>query len=229
MEILIDEEIEKILNTIILNGDKKYIQPSSYDIRVGEELYLPERGKKISLKRGDFEHLQPFESVLIKTLEEVKIPKNMTCLLQPSSKLSTRGLIYTGGSIDPGYEGCLWINIRNMAPMHEDIEYGQPIASIIFFRMKDEVKIGYAEAHGKIDFLPNERLPHKPERTLYDWIQISTKLDSMGLDVSNVKSNIDHIKSLLFGVFYAAVAGIIAGLVIVIIIEILAGIKLLFF
>lgn len=217
MEILIDEEIEKILKIIILNGDKKYIQPASYDIRAGEEIYLPERGKKITLKRGEFEHLQPFESVLIKTLEEVRIPKNMTCLLQPSSKLSTRGLIYTGGSIDPGYEGCLWINIRNMAPMHEEIEYGQPIASIVFIKMKDNVKTGYAEAHGKIDFLPKERLPHKPERTLYDWIQISTKLDSVGLEVNGIKSSISHMENLLFGFLhaflYAAVAGIIAGLV----------------
>ncbi len=29
MEILIDKEIEKILDIIILNGDRKYIQPAS--------------------------------------------------------------------------------------------------------------------------------------------------------------------------------------------------------
>lgn len=228
MEMLIDAEIEKIIGTIILKGDKKYVQPASYDIRVGDEIYLPERGKRLNLKRGEFEHLQPFESVLIKTLEEVRIPKNMSCLVQPSSKLSTRGLIYTGGSIDPGYEGYLWINIRNMAPMHEEIEYGQPIASIQFIRLKDNVKTGYAEAHGRIDILPRERLPHKPERTLYDWIEISKKLDNVGLEVTNVKSNLDHIKSLLFGVFYAAVAGIIAGVVIVILLETIARVRSLF-
>ncbi len=191
MEMLIDAEIEQIIGTIILNGDKNYVQPASYDIRVGHEIYLPERGERLELKKGDFKHLQPFENVLIKTLEELKIPKNMSCLVQPSSKLSTRGLIYTGGSIDPGYEGYLWINIRNMAPMHEEIEYGQPIASIQFIKMKDDVKKGYAETHGRIDVLPRERLPHKPERTLYDWIQISKKLDNVGLEVNNVKSNLD--------------------------------------
>lgn len=218
MEMLIDAEIKKIIGTIILHGDKKYVQPASYDIRVGDEIYLPERAEKLNLKRGDFKHLQPFESVLVKTLEEVIIPKNMSCLLQPSSKLSTRGLIYTGGSIDPGYEGYLWINIRNMAPMHEEIEYGQPIASIQFIRLKDYVKTGYAEEHERVDFLPRDRVPHKPERTLYDWIQISTKLDSVGLEVNGMKSKFDHLENLLFGFLhaflYAAVAGIIAGIVI---------------
>jgi deoxycytidine triphosphate deaminase len=221
MEMLIDAEIEKIVGTIILHGDKNYVQPASYDIRVGEEIYLPERAERQNLKTGDFQHLQPFESVLIKTLEEVIIPKDMTCLVQPSSKLSTRGLMYTGGSIDPGYEGYLWINIRNMAPMHEKIEFGQPIASIQFIRMKDSVKKGYAEEHGgRIEHLPKDRVPHKPERTLYDWIQISTQLDSIDSQVNGMKTSLDHVEKRVSGFLdtflYAAIAGIIAGLVIAI-------------
>lgn len=216
MEILVDEELEKVIGTIILNGDIKYVQPASYDIRVGNEIYFPERGERKEIKKGDIEHLQPFESALIKTIEEINLPKNMVGLMQPSSKLSTRGLIYTGGSIDPGYEGCLWVSLRNMAPRYEEIEYEQPIASIhlIKFEKGKEVIKGYAEEHGRIDTLSKDRRPPMPERTLYDWIKISSKLDEVGTEVSTVKTTVDHVNKVLYELVYAAIAGVIAGIVV---------------
>ncbi|MBC8520628.1 MAG: hypothetical protein H8D26_01350 [Methanomicrobia archaeon] len=51
MEILLDEELEKAVDTIIINGEKKYVQPASYDIRVGKEIYFPERGDKKEIKK----------------------------------------------------------------------------------------------------------------------------------------------------------------------------------
>jgi len=209
MEILLDEELEKAVDTIIIKGDKRCIQPASYDIRVGKEIYFPERGDKKEIKKGDIEHLQPFESALIKTIEEINLPKNMVGLMQPSSKLSTRGLIYTGGSIDPGYEGCLWVSIRNMAPRYEEIEYGQPIASIHLIKFKEGRGVikGYAEEHGRIDTLSKDRRPPMPERTLYDWIKMSSKLDEINRDVST-------LKTLIYGIIIGVVAGCIAGIVI---------------
>jgi deoxycytidine triphosphate deaminase len=94
MEILLDKGLREVLDTVILHGDVKCIQPASYDLRVGKEIYFPERGERKEIKEGDIEHLQPFESALIKTIEEIKLPKNMVGLMQPRSKLSTRGLIY---------------------------------------------------------------------------------------------------------------------------------------
>jgi deoxycytidine triphosphate deaminase len=225
MEMLLDKELEKVIDTIIINGNKKYVQPASYDVRVGNEIYFPERGERKEFKKGDIEHLQPFESALIKTIEEINLPKNMVGLMQPSSKLSTHGLIYTGGSIDPGYEGCLWVSIRNMAPRYEEIEYGQPIASIHLIKFKEgkEVIKGYAEEHGRIDTLSKDRKPPMPERTLYDWIKMSSKLDEVGTEVSTIKTRVTHIDYVLYGIVYATVAGLIAGLVIVIVQFLLTG------
>lgn len=219
MEMLLDAELEKEIGSIILNGDKRYVQPASYDIRVGTEIYFPERGERKEIKKGEIEHLQPFESALIKTIEELKLPKNMAGLLQPRSKLSTHGLIYTGGFIDPGYGGYLWVSIRNMAPRYEEIEYGQPIASIQIIKFKEgrEVMKGYAEEHGQIDTLSKDRRPPMPERTLYDWIKMSSKLDDVGTKVSSIEIKVDHVNKALFGVVYATVAGIIAGLIIVLV------------
>ncbi len=216
---LLDAELEKEIGTIILNGDKRYVQPASYDIRVGTEIYFPERGERKEIKKGEIEHLQPFESAVIKTIEEIKLPKNMAGLLQPRSKLSTLGLMYTGGFIDPGYGGYIWVSIRNMAPRHEEIEYGQAIASIqiIKFREGREVMKGYAEEHGQIDTLSKDRRPPMPERTLYDWIKMSSKLDDVDTKVSSIEIKVDHVNKALFGVVYATVAGIIAGLIIVLV------------
>jgi deoxycytidine triphosphate deaminase len=43
--------LEKVIGTIILNGDIKYVQPASYDIRVGNEIYFPERGERKEIKK----------------------------------------------------------------------------------------------------------------------------------------------------------------------------------
>ncbi len=216
MEILLDGELKKQVGKIVVNGDERCIQPSSYDLRAGDEVFLPERGEKKEFKKGGIIHLQPFESALIRTIEEIKLPKNMMGLMQPSSKLSTRGLLYTGGSIDPGYEGFLWVSIRNMAPRYEEIEYGQAVTSVHFIRFKEGKNVvkGYAEEHGKVDDLSRDRRPQKPERTLYDWIKMSSKLDEVGVEVSTIKNAIDHIDNVLYGILYATVAGIMAGLVI---------------
>ena len=220
---LLDEELEKVVGTIILNGDKRYVQPSSYDIRVGEEIFFSERGEREEIKMGDVRYLQPFESLLLKTIEEIRLPKNMVGIVLPSSKLATRGLIYTGGSIDPGYEGFLWINIRNMGPRYEEIEFGQPIASISLLKFEEEKKVkkGYAEEYGRIDTLPRDRRPQKPERALYDWIKLSSRLDEMHSEIGKVETDVSHMRGLLYGLFYAAIAGIIAGLVVAILMKFL--------
>lgn len=216
MEILIDNQLEKIFESIIINGHKKNIQPASYDLRVGSEIYFPERGERKKIQNDEFGHLQPFESALIKTIEEIHLPNNMVALMQPSTRLSTRGLIYTGGSVDPGYEGFLWVSIRNMAPRYEEIEYGQSIASIQLFEFGEGKRVikGYAEEHGRIDTLSQDRRPPKPERTLYDWIKISSKLDEVGNEINLIKTQVDSVNKILFELVYAAIAGIIAGLVV---------------
>jgi hypothetical protein len=43
---------------------------------VGKKIYYPERGERKVIKKGDIEHLQPFESALIKTIEKISLPKN---------------------------------------------------------------------------------------------------------------------------------------------------------
>jgi deoxycytidine triphosphate deaminase len=216
MDLLVDKELKKLVDKkeIIKDGEKKYVQSASYDVRVGNEIYFPERGEKKEIKNGNIEYLQPFESAVIKTYERIYLPKNMIGLMQPSSRLSTRGLLYTGGSIDPGYEGFLWVSIRNMAPRNEEIEYGQPIASVNFIKFKGnkEVDEGYAEKYGEILKLSRDRRPQKPERTLYDWIKMSNKLDKVDIAIENINSKIDHVNSILYNVVYAAIAGILAGL-----------------
>lgn len=96
-----------------------------------------------------------------------------------------------------------------MAPLHEEIEYGQRIASIHLIKFEEgkEVITGYAEEHGQIDTLSKDRRPPTPERTLYDWIEMSRKLDGINKDVK-------MLKTLIYGIIIGVVAGCIAGLVI---------------
>ena len=221
MKILVDKDIKTCLNKIILNGDESSIQQSSYDLRVGDEIYFSERGKKVNLIQENVVVIKPFESVVIKTFELLKLPKDMMGLIFLRSKLGTKGFIYTGGIVDPGYEGYLWINLRNMSPRHEEIMYKQTIATLVLIQLDNAVENGYAEIHGKIDFLPVDRRPPIPERTLYDWIELSRKIDETNIKVDKVYHEVSRVHQVLVGLIYACVAGIMAGLVISLLQELL--------
>jgi deoxycytidine triphosphate deaminase len=80
--------------------------------------------------------LLPGESVLTTTVEAVKLPDNLTALLQPRSTLYRNGVIMRGGNVAPGYEGVLSFLLLNASRNIFRIEMGARYAHILFFEVK---------------------------------------------------------------------------------------------
>jgi len=89
-------------------------QPASYDLRVGEECLL---------RRG--------VCTLVPSLEWVELPVDLAATLRCRSSFARRGLIITGGFVDPGFRGQLTLCLINMGSDDIVIRPGERVVQMI--------------------------------------------------------------------------------------------------
>ncbi len=117
--------------------DQFQIQAHSVDLRLGFTFMLPkqyvltQKGREalqidpllnhgpeyfdvIELEQGQYFELLPGEHVLVSSLENIKVPKDLMAILYPRSSVNRKGLsVDLTGIIDSGYEGVLTLPVRN--------------------------------------------------------------------------------------------------------------------
>ncbi len=68
----------------------------------------------IELEEGQYFEILPREYVIVSTLEEIKMPRDIMAILYPRSSVNRRGLsVDLNGIIDAGYRGNLIVPMRN--------------------------------------------------------------------------------------------------------------------
>ena len=158
MAILSDIDIKKYLDEgkIVIDPikDEKQIQPSSVDLRLGNEF----KGFKISSKpfidpfdktnldsyMSSFEInddepfiIHPGEFTLATTFEYVKLPADIVARVEGRSSMGRLGITMhvTAGYIDPGFEGRITLEISNIGKMPVALYPGQRVCQIVFETM----------------------------------------------------------------------------------------------
>ncbi len=86
------------------------------------------RGKSVKLKPGDF--------FLVKTIESVNMPQNLTASITPRSTTYRSGLYLRTGNVPPGYCGGLIFGLKNEGPITVEIEMGARFVHIQFSEVK---------------------------------------------------------------------------------------------
>lgn len=159
MAILSDKDIKKYLNNgkiIIepLENPDIQIQPSSVDLRIGDEF----KGFRIIRKpcidpmdKSDIESYmesfylekdQPFiihpgEFALATTYETVTVPSDLVARVEGRSSMGRLGITMhvTAGYIDPGFTGKITLEISNIGKMPVALYTGQRVCQIVFETM----------------------------------------------------------------------------------------------
>jgi deoxycytidine triphosphate deaminase len=90
--------------------------------------YDPKKKTSIKIKPGDF--------FLVKTIETVNMPQNLTASITPRSTLYRSGLFLRTGNTPPGYSGGLNFGLKNEGPIIVEIEMGARFAHIQFSEVK---------------------------------------------------------------------------------------------
>lgn len=76
--------------------------------------------------------IKPGEFYLIKTIETVNMPENLTASITPRSTTYRSGLFIRAGNVPPGYCGGLNFGLKNEGPVAVTIELGARIVHIQF-------------------------------------------------------------------------------------------------
>ena len=112
-------EVYKISGTAFLGETERH----TAEIALLQE-YKEGEKRNVTLRPGDF--------VLVKTIETVNMPKDLTANMKPRSTTFRSGLSIRTGNIAPGYSGGLSFGIKNDGPIDVTIEMGARIIHIQF-------------------------------------------------------------------------------------------------
>ena len=86
------------------------------------------KDKSVKIKPGDF--------FLVKTIESVNMPQNLTASITPRSTTYRCGLYLRTGNVPPGYCGGLIFGLKNEGPITVEIEMGARFVHIQFSEVK---------------------------------------------------------------------------------------------
>ncbi|HUQ85698.1 MAG TPA: dCTP deaminase [Candidatus Limnocylindrales bacterium] len=113
------DEVYKISGKAFLGVTERH----TADIDLVEK-FDPKQVRDITIKPGDF--------FLIKTIESVNMPDNLTASITPRSTTYRSGLVIRTGNVPPGYCGGLTFGLKNEGPVPVTIEMGARIVHIQF-------------------------------------------------------------------------------------------------
>ncbi|MFA7252723.1 MAG: dCTP deaminase [Candidatus Paceibacterota bacterium] len=172
------------------NLDQFQLQDHAVDLRLGFTFMIPKvwhltsKGRElldvthfdktnahhfdvIELEQGQFFDLLPGEYILVCTLESIKVPNNLMCVLYPRSSTNRKGLsLDLTGVIDSGYEGQLNLPIRNNTRSQTIRLYpGERLCQVVFEELTETVEAKKSKYH-KLDIIEGVRREQVEESEL---------------------------------------------------------------
>jgi len=159
MAILSDTDIKNYLDKgkiLIhpLEDPEIQIQPSSVDLRIGDEFKgfriirkpvidpmdksdLESYMESYYLDEGEPFIIHPGEFALATTYETVKLPSDLVARVEGRSSMGRLGITMhvTAGYIDPGFHGKITLEISNIGKMPVALYTGQRVCQIVFETM----------------------------------------------------------------------------------------------
>lgn len=163
--ILTDKQIQEKINKkeIIITPPPTHeqIQPSSIDLRLGNEFWQMIKQEEVIDPRNNEPKYNPInanaliipsnEFVLAVTKEHIEIPANLCARVEGRSSIGRLGLTVhvTAGYIDPGFKGQIVLEIKNLSPnsilLYEDMR----VAQLVFEKLTDTPNRVYGECGNK--------------------------------------------------------------------------------
>jgi dCTP deaminase len=181
MAILSDKDIKEHIKSgkIVIDPIKepeRQIQPSSVDLRIGNEF----KGFKIIRKpcidpmdESDIESymesfyieegepfiIHPGEFALATTYETVELPDNLVARVEGRSSMGRLGITMhvTAGYIDPGFRGKITLEISNIGKMPVALYTGQRVCQIVFETMTSSSERPYGHPERDSKYMNQER------------------------------------------------------------------------
>jgi dCTP deaminase len=181
MAILSDRDIKKCLETgqiLIepLENPERQIQPSSVDLRIGNEFKgfriirkpcidpmdktdMDSYMESFYIDDGEPFIIHPGEFALATTYETVKLPDNLVARVEGRSSMGRLGITMhvTAGYIDPGFHGRITLEISNIGKMPVALYTGQRVCQIVFETMTSPSEKPYGHPDRDSKYMGQQR------------------------------------------------------------------------
>lgn len=157
--IMVDYQIREAITSgdmIIENFSEDYIQPASYDLRIGPLVYSPSSespNKPIDLSsNGGIFCLPPYGNAIIMTYETLQLPLNVIGRFGLKSGFARKGLIAsTGPQVDPGFKGKLIISLLNLVPRSQILSFKETFLTIEFHKLENTPQKSYSGPYQNLE------------------------------------------------------------------------------
>lgn len=166
MAILSDKTIKEYLEEgkIVIDPlkDEQQIQPSSVDMRLGDEFKvfkvirkpyidpkdeedIAEYMESSTVPEGEAFIIHPNEFALATTQEYVKVPDDLVARVEGRSSMGRLGVTMhvTAGYVDPGFEGRITLEISNIGAIPVALYPGQRVCQLVFETMTTPAELPY--------------------------------------------------------------------------------------
>lgn len=113
----------------------------TYEVTLGDEIEY----STIDVHRPDGRmYIGPGDFILATTMEYVEVPKDAAVFVQGRSSIGRAGLaIQNAGFVDPGFPGCITLELKNDAPYPIMLVPEYPVAQLVYMDASD-VEEGYS-------------------------------------------------------------------------------------
>ncbi len=155
MKLLKKKEILRLLREKTLSiepFESSFLEKLGYNIRIGDTVMVWDRYsldfvdfdknmkryvEKFKLKKNIYFPLHSNETVIVKSLESIRLPEDVLGILHTKAKRPLYGLIVhtSGGIIHPGWSGNLLLPITNIGNITIRLTKGDPIAFVTFWKL----------------------------------------------------------------------------------------------
>ncbi|MFQ3573279.1 MAG: dCTP deaminase [Thermodesulfovibrionales bacterium] len=122
---------------IFTNVNQRIIDPKSLDERMFVDF------------KGDECIIPPHCFVLAKSLEYLRIPRDVIVICLGKSTYARCGLIVNVTPLEPEWEGYITIEISNTSSLPVKIYANEGIAQLIFLKAEDICEVSYSDRAGK--------------------------------------------------------------------------------
>jgi dCTP deaminase len=152
-------EPEQVRGDLISYGLSSY----GYDIRLADEFKVPACGQAgegvldpkaigsasfVDLKARTLD-LPPQTFVLGRSLEYLRIPRNVLTLCAGKSSYARCGVVVNVTPFEPAWEGHATLCIANVGISPVRLYAGEGIAQVVFFESDEPCEVSYADRQGK--------------------------------------------------------------------------------
>jgi dCTP deaminase len=180
--VLTDEDIVRLVRDarLISDFDEDSLQPASYDLRLGAEVFLAGETRMLSPENRSCT-VASGQFILVTSREELTVPRDVVARAGLISSWAQKGLMsLLSTQIDPGFVGIMVVPILNAGHAPVTLKYCEPIITVEFTRTTRPHPKGWVNLPG-----------NKPQRT----IPSSSELKMASPDLTPVTERVAQLES----------------------------------